>query len=99
MSFPKHKRFESKTYTDWVKAQPSCISGLPADDPHHIKGRGFGGTVRAPDWAVIPLTRAEHDEFHRVGWRTWEAEYGEQLEHVARTLGRAIEAGILEVVE
>lgn len=86
-------------YLDWVKTLPSCISGRPADDAHHIKGHGMGGTVKAPDWAVIPLTREEHSLFHRVGWMTWEIENGNQLELVAKTLGKAMENGKLQWVE
>ena len=55
MNLTKRKPWRSKAYTDWVKTQPSVISGMPGDDPHHIKGHGYGGTVKAPDWMVIPL--------------------------------------------
>lgn len=95
----KHKTWRCQEYLDWVKARPSCISGQPADDFHHIKGHGMGGTVKAPDWAVIPLTREEHSWFHSPagGCITWEKTHGNQLEHVARTLGRAIELGIITI--
>ena len=92
MDLQKKPKWRNKNYTDWVKSQPSCISGRPADDPHHIKGHGFGGSVKAPDWATIPLTRDEHDLLHNVGWRRWEEVNGSQLEHVARTLGEAVVA-------
>ena len=95
MNLTKNKAWRSETYLTWVKQQPSCISGLPADDPHHIKGHGFGGTVKAPDWATIPLTRVEHTMLHDVGLRTWEDQFGSQLEYVARTLGKAIQEGII----
>lgn len=57
----------------------------------------MGGTVKAPDWAVIPLTRAEHTAFHNIGWETWEQKHGSQWEFVAKTLGMAIEQGILTI--
>mgnify|MGYP001562691975 CR=1 FL=1 len=92
----KKKRWESEKYRVWVKSLPSCISGIePAGDCHHLKGHGFGGTVKAPDWAAIPLTREEHERFHSSGIRTWEEQYGSQFEHVVRTLGKAIQEGII----
>ena len=95
MSFQKNKPWRSETYLTWVKQQPSCISGLPSDDPHHIKGHGMGGTVKPPDWATMPLTRQEHAMFHAVPWTEWEMKHGNQWEHIARTLGRAIHEGII----
>ena len=98
MSFPKENAWRCNAYLDWVKSIPSCISGRPADDAHHIKGHGMGGTTKAPDWATIPLTRDEHQRFHDIGWESWEREYGSQLEHVAKTLGFAIKNGKLRWV-
>lgn len=95
----KQKAWRSETYLAWVKQQPSCVSGKPSDDPHHIKGHGFGGTVKAPDWATIPLTREEHFLFHHDGQVAWEVMYGSQLEHVALTLGRAIQEGIIKIID
>lgn len=91
----KHKEWRSQEYLDWVKTQPSCISGRPSDDAHHIKGHGMGGTTKPPDWATLPLTRDEHTEFHNKGWKTWEADNGNQWQHIARTLGKAITEEIL----
>ena len=93
----KRNPWRCQRYLDWVKTQPSAISGRPADDPHHMKGHGMGGTVPAPDWATIPLTRQEHDELHNHGWQTWEMKHGNQWEYVGRTLGKAIQEGVLEL--
>ena len=95
----KQKAWRSDAYLAWVKQQPSCISGRPSDDAHHIKLHGFGGTVKAPDWATIPLTRLEHTHWHSVGWVHFEECYGSQLEHVALTLGRAIQEGIIKIID
>ena len=93
----KRKRWESTKYRAWVKNQPSCISGRePAGDCHHLKGHGYGGSV-APDWAAMPLTREEHTTFHNMGWQTWEDEHGSQWKHVAKTLGRALDGGIITI--
>ena len=83
--FPKENAWRCPAYLKWVKLQTSIVSGRPADDPHHIKGHGFGGSVKAPDWAVIPLTRTEHDELHGPkGIDAWEEKYGSQADLLLR---------------
>lgn len=91
-----NKTYRNQAYLNWVKTLPCCVTGLPADDAHHLKGHGMGSTVKAPDWAAIPLIRELHNELHSSGWQTWEAAYGNQMEFVAITLGKAIESGILK---
>lgn len=94
----KYKTWRSDKYLEWIKTQPSCISGIePAGDSHHVKGHGMGGSVKAPDYMAIPLTRGEHNNFHSMGWKSWEELHGNQLEHVARTLGMAIENGVFHL--
>lgn len=94
MSLQKNIRYKNKKYTDWVKSQPSCISCRPADDPHHIKGRGYGGTGKRSDILTIPLTRDEHTEFHNIGWETWEKKYNvDQRDLVLDTINLATNAG------
>lgn len=97
----KHEYMRSKKWTDWVKEQPSCVSGLPADDPHHIKGyswlTGSGGSIKGDDLFVIPLTRREHAHFDYMGWKTWEKVNGSQLEHWARLMAQAIRDGIVRM--
>jgi len=93
----KIKPFRSQKYKDWVKQLPSCISGLPADDPHHIKGRGYGGSVKPSDLFTMPLTREEHDDFHRIGWESWEAKHNvDQRDLVIATIERAIREGVIK---
>lgn len=84
MNLQKDNRWRSKPYRDWVKAQPSIISGLPADDPHHVMGHGLTGGVKAPDWSCFPLTRAEHNNLHDIGYEKWEEFHGCQLDHLVR---------------
>ena len=92
--FPKSAVYRNAAYTRWVKSQPSVISGLPADDPHHLIGHGQGGEgTKASDLYVMPLTRAEHDDLHR-SWHDWEAIHGSQWRFVAETLQRAILDGV-----
>ena len=95
---PKTKKFRSKKYTDWVKSLPSCISGEQAHDPHHIKGHGQGGTVRASDLFTMPLTRWEHTYFHDTGPESWEAEFKtSQWIHVINTIEQALDEGVIEL--
>ena len=97
----KFDHWRSRKWLDWVKSLPSCISGRPADDPHHIKGysyiTGSGGSIKGDDLFVIPLTRDEHTLFDSMGVQTWEAKYGSQLEHWARMVRLAVKLGKLEV--
>lgn len=94
----KLKPFRSKKYTDWVKSLPSVVSGRPADDPHHIKGNGFGGTTKPSDVFTIPLTRDEHDELHQMGWESWEQKHNiDQMRESMKTVELAVQTGILKV--
>ena len=80
----KQKPWRNKKYIAWVKTHPCIVTRLPADDPHHIIGHGFSAMgSRAPDWAVIPLTRKEHNDLHRdLDW--WETLYGSQVQILMR---------------
>lgn len=40
---------------------------------------------KAPHNTVIPLCKLHHDEFHRLGKKSWEAKYGDQFDHVQAT--------------
>jgi hypothetical protein len=84
--------WRSPRYLAWVKTQPCVLTGAPADDAHHIIGLGHLGGMgtKAPDWAVMPVTREAHEEIHRNP-DCWP----HQWEWVARTLGKAIEEGVL----
>lgn len=96
MNLQKKVPWRSKKYLEWVKTISSVLNESNGSDAHHMKGHGMGGTVKAPDWAVFPLTREEHEEFHKIGWRTWEEKYGSQWEFVARTMAQAIIDGVLK---
>lgn len=92
----KQKPYRNKKYLKWVKEQPSVVSGMPADDPHHLIGHGQGGmATKASDLFTFPLTRGEHTELHNGGWKIWEDIYGSQWKFVAETLAKAIEEGVL----
>lgn len=96
----KHQYLRNRQYLDYVKSLPSCVSGLPADDPHHIKNyaalTGSGAGIKGDDIFVIPLTRAEHAELHQVGAVVWECDHGSQLEFCLQTIGQALRDGVLK---
>jgi len=89
---PKPKRWKSKKYEDWVKTQVCIVCGNPAE-PHHIKGVGnmSGGGLKSPSWACMPLCHEHHMEMHSMDTLMLLS----QWEFIARTLGAAIDEGIL----
>jgi len=101
MSYPKQKRLILPDYIDWIKTLPCVICGEPGYGPHHIVPHhliGIGGiamgmgTKAGDEWAM-PM--------HKLCHRLWHdnPDYEAQWEWVARTLTKAIEAGILEVTD
>ena len=92
MSFFKDNPYRSRKYLDWIKEQPCAVTGLPADDPHHIIGVMEGGTgTKACDLLCFPVTREEHDKFHRLDLHPELKD--EQWKHVSKTLQKAIKEG------
>ncbi len=89
----KIKTYRNRAYLDWVKTLPCCHCGAPADDPHHIKGLMLG-TVKAPDFAVMPLCRGCHNEVHR--WLHSSPDEYPQARWVIETLNQAFAEGIFE---
>lgn len=95
-SNPKMPRLGLPEYTQWVKRQPCCGCGMPADDPHHIIRHGFGGTgTKACDLLAIPLCRVCQDALH-ADVKGWEEKNGSQLLWLARTLSRAAGIGAIK---
>lgn len=88
----KKKTWRCKAYLDWVKRQACVITGAPADDAHHVIGVGHLGGMgtKAPDWATMPMTRCAHGDMHSKP-EFWP----DQWEYIARTLGKAIDDGVL----
>lgn len=95
MLIPKNNRWRSRAYLNYIRSLhcifPGCgvYSGC---DPHHIKGAGHmsGTGLTAPDYAAMPLCR-EHHNLVQSNSQYWPM----QWEWIVRTLGRAIEEGIL----
>lgn len=84
----KPGRVVDPAHLDRVRALPCCICGTRiAVEAHHL--REGQGQQRACDDETIPLCASHHrtgpDAFHRLGRRRWEALFGTQREHLART--------------
>lgn len=96
----KREYLTNRAWLDYVKSLPSCVSGMPADDPHHLKGyaslTGASGGKKGDDLFVIPLTREEHTRFHSMSVSEWEAQNGMQIVHWAFVVRQAIIDGVLE---
>lgn len=67
----KPKRYENKTYREYIKSLPCCITGQSDVDPHHVKSVGSGGS----DLTMIPLAHELHQECHSIGLKTFQAKY------------------------
>lgn len=91
------KEYRNKKYITWIKTLPCVISGLPADDPHHIIGHGMGGMgTTASDLFAMPMCRAVHARLHSMSHKDWEAENGSQWTFVRWTLAAAIRDGVID---
>ena len=90
----KQAKWRSKKYLDFVRTQPCAICGRPSDHAHHIIGiGGMGGMgTKAPDYMTMPLCVAHHTAMHNSDYP-----WSDQWEHIARTLGKAIDEGGLDV--
>jgi len=89
--------YRSKRYRVYVSKLPCSISGVNGarNDPHHIKGRGFGGSCKCSDLFCIPLTHELHQEFHQIGWESFEQKYNfSQLEAALDTIEQAFADGV-----
>ncbi len=90
--------FRSSKYREYVSRLPCCVTGNNDDrnDPHHIKGRGYGGSQKCSDLFCIPLRHELHQELHQIGWKSFEKKYNVcQVSTVLKTLQRAFAEGVL----
>ena len=85
--------YRSAKYMKYVRSLDCYYHpGRKSGPPHHIKGVGHmsGVSLTAPDWTAMPLCPECHDEIQRNP-DMWP----EQWEIIARTLGKAVEDGVL----
>ncbi|MEM6485313.1 MAG: DUF968 domain-containing protein [Pseudomonadota bacterium] len=59
-------RWENKDMLDHVRTMPCAYTHKPAEHVHHLIGMGgmSGWGLKAPDWAVIPVTSEVHEQIH-----------------------------------
>jgi hypothetical protein len=80
---PKQPRQEDSSYLAWIRQQPCCLCGRPAEAAHlrvgsinHDKTYGAMGMKSSDRWAV-PLCHDHHVEQHAAGNELeWWASYG-----------------------
>jgi len=73
MEIKKKKRYVNKKYIEFIKKQPCCVTGHQwgAQDPHHTKSRGSGGS----DLTCVPLIHRLHVECEQIGNKTFQKKY------------------------
>ena len=79
----------ARAYMLKVKELPCCICGKPGpSDAHHVIHDRFS-TIKATDFAVIPLCKEHHqdgpDAIHN-GKETWREKYGSDHEYIPATM-------------
>lgn len=74
---PQFIQHRNEKYRKWIKTRPSIVSGLPADDAHHVWNTGKKG--KHNDYLCVPLTREEHSEYHRLSHDRFEEKYNVDL--------------------
>lgn len=69
------RKGSDKQYREWVRRQPSCLSGQFSEWVNgqgrcvaaHVRRAGESGTGHKGDYACVPLTDAEHRLQHQHG--------------------------------
>lgn len=74
---PQYKLYRNEEYRLWIKKQQSIVSPYPADDAHHCWNCGKKG--KRNDYLCVPLTRGEHDDYHRLSHDRFEQKYNLDL--------------------
>ncbi len=85
---PRKGPARSEDYKAWIKQQPSVLSGQYGCDPAHT-GKDGGMSMKASDYSCIPLTRAEHEQYHQLGRERFARRHGLRLGRLVRELNRA----------
>lgn len=89
----KPGRVEDPEHLTRVRSLPCSVCGASAPSAaHHIRDRQVGAGQKAGDDEAIPLCHAHHQDspvaFHVMGLEAWEAQFGTQRDHLAKTLRR-----------
>lgn len=81
----KKREFEraygGEARVEWIRAQPSVVSGRTPCVNAHVANGGMGRKADAA-W-IVPLTYEEHEELHQVGVLRFEQRYVIHLKSAA----------------
>lgn len=80
------RAYGSEARVEWMRAQPSVVSGRTPCVNAHVKTGGMGRKADAA-W-IVPLTHEEHEELHRMGVLTFERHYVIHLASAAEAVER-----------
>jgi hypothetical protein len=72
-------------YLAFIRQQPSLISGQYGCEAAHTGSDG-GMSQKASDYSCVPLTPAEHREYHRIGKAAFARKHGLDYDTCARRL-------------
>lgn len=74
-------------YLAWIRTLPSVISGYGPCEACHTGSDG-GMSMKASDYSCVPMTPAEHREYHQIGKHAMESKYGISYARAVRRLMR-----------
>lgn len=98
LTIPREEPLRSDAYLAWVRTLP-CVQCQvrPCGTAHHMIDHGRHGQAKESDFLSMPICHQHHMELH-AGVQEWEATFGLQPLHIARTLERAIREGVLSQI-
>jgi hypothetical protein len=72
-------------YLAFIRQQPSLVSGQYGCEAAHTGSDG-GMSQKASDYSCVPLTPAEHREYHRIGKAAFGRKHGLDYDTCTRRL-------------
>lgn len=88
----REKRWRSPAHLSFVRSHECCVPNCherPIEAAHvRIGGQGGMG-FKPPDWCVISLCSTHHQRQHSVGERTFQQEYGIDMQALADEFAKA----------
>jgi hypothetical protein len=80
---PRRGPARSWKYLAWIRTMPSIVSGLYGCEAAHTGDDG-GMRMKASDFSCLPLTPAEHREYHQLSRERFEAKHGIDCRQLVR---------------
>jgi hypothetical protein len=75
-------------YRAWIRSLPSAVSGVGPCQAAHTGSDG-GGSQKASDYSCLPLTFAEHAEYHSIGRAAFEVRHRINCREIVKRLNHA----------